>query len=155
MDDDDGNGATLSPSAILLKGYSPASVDHEIRKSSIGTDLTDLRRRLAEIDDDSKRETGETVDKAATVAESLELEQLSNTSAISEQSMPTDFDESSEYPTGSDTRSNSDRLEADRNDKDIKIDLDYLPADVVTMIREALNGVNCEAQGDNESSANK
>lgn len=118
--------------------------------------MADLRRRLAEIDDDSKRVTGEAADSAVTVAESLELEQISNTSAISEQSMPTDFDESSECPTGgSDTTPNSDRLEIDKNGKDIKIDLDDLPADVVTMIREALNGVNCEAAGDNESSANK
>lgn len=155
-DDDDGKAAILSPSTILLKGYSPATVDQQIRKSSIESDLADLRLRMAEIDDDSKRPADEENDSAATVAESLELEQMSNASAISEQSIATDFDESSECPTESDTSPNSDKLESDKIHKDFKIDLDDLPAEVVNVIRDALNGVNGgPVDGSNENSANK
>lgn len=137
--DDTTGPSTLSPSAILLNGYSPATVDQEIRRSSIESDLADLRRRLAEIDvdddDANKINNAKANTQPLTTAVDDSLEQNSNESIASERSI---FDDGSgEEPTASDASITSYKTNFET---DINIDLEDLPADVVDVIRQALVG---------------
>lgn len=130
----------MSPSAILLNGYSPASVDQEIRRSSIESDLADLRRRIAEIDNDDDNREADVVTNVGAVALNDEiLEQLTNESIPSEQSVSDDRDGSEEYPAASEASAASGISDVGT---DIKIDLEDLPSDVVDVLRQALSGIS-------------
>lgn len=129
---------TLSPASILLNGYSPGNVDQEIRRSSIEADIVDLRRRMGEIVTD---ENGDMVDGTPHDGSVLSvLERVATASNTSDNEEGDECGETrSEIPTESDA-SDFDRIN--------KIDLNDLPADVVSVLREALNGIACDDGAD-------
>lgn len=130
--------STLSPSAILLNGYSPATVDQEVRRSSIEADLADLRKRLTEIDSEDAEEH---TDRRQTESKprhsdkiSDALERLTNESMHSERTMSDDY--SGDGVSASETSAMSKRSDINA---DVNIDLDDLPTEVANVIRQALH----------------
>lgn len=119
LQENDGKPMILSPSSILLKGYTPSMVDQEIRRSSIKADIADLRRRMSEID---------LVEKDKHLSE------------------PSDFDES--FSTRSEIPSESESSDIALNTGINKIDLDDFPPDVVSIMKEVLNGIDSNQKGD-------
>lgn len=143
----------------MLNGYTPASVDQDT-KETIGKELDELRRRLADVPDGEfdpqvGSESGGTGDQgtgAFLESNISEVERITNSSVGSEYRCPIGqefwvqgYTASSECgrrgkrPCRSD--SSSEYGTSDRRDE-LKLDLEDLPGDVVDVIREALKGTN-------------
>lgn len=141
--------AVLSPSTILLNGYTPASVDQDT-KETIGKELDELRRRLADVPDEEfdpqvGSESGGTGDQgtgASLESNISEMERITNSSVGSEYTASSECGRRGKRPCRSDSSSEygtSDRRDEPKLDR---LDLEDLPGDVVDVIREALKGVN-------------
>lgn len=116
---------TLSSASILLNGYSAANVDQETRRSSIEKDVAALRRHIDDID-----RNVETAERTQPNGHSPTLEPMTGGTNISE-------------TVDCETRS-----EVSDFDSINKIDIEDLPDDVVSILREALNGIACNDGAD-------